>query len=297
MKITITILAVLIISTLAAGCAEITQKNIDPVAKRIQEKYDNINSYQATIISVTSEGNSKSVLRQVRRPDMYKELKFSADGKKHNTFMICNQDTYWGYVDGSDEIVESRQDCREKVDDFFSVFEEIKSIFDYKEYEISESEVNGDEAFKLSLESSYGSIYIFWFSKEDYQLIKRRTVISGREQTDIWQDLQLNIEIPDSEFQPNINIEKCKIDIGKAEQLQQELEEIIGKIDENQEEMLIAEFEQYEEILYQVNKARCKEYIKRTYEEYISNKDEKSDSSDLAQDAVPMMISETEEIK
>ena len=257
-----------------SGCT-ITPENIDEIAEHIQDKYDSVNSYRADITSATSEGFSKKVLREIERPDKYKDLKYEFDEKEHNTFEICNGNVRWNYVSEDYTITKTlAYNCTKTVSDYFLVFDVVRSIFEYN-YTITEEMLNGTEVYKIFLvpldTDASGTIYTLWFDKENYQLVKSIIDFQDHIQTDEYNNLELNIDIPESEFEPDIptGVEICESDPSILESLQTQLESIIGTEDNKAGLLSEEEFEQAEDIITQIHEANCQEYLPRTYEQYL----------------------------
>jgi len=199
MKNILLILAIIGI-ILISGC-NITPENVDVVANAIQKKYDNINSYQ-TIMASTSGPNSKEVLRQVEKPDKFK----TALIKNGETVRVelCNKNTQIYYDTSTAKITASKvinYNCAEKVSEFFDVFDKIKNIFNY-EYVINEMDLDGKEVVHLTLSSEDHGYWTeqFWFDKSNYQLIKHSYVVMGSDIVTNFNNLELNIDIPDEDF-------------------------------------------------------------------------------------------------
>jgi len=187
---------------LISGC-NITSENVDVVANAIQKKYDNINSYQTTMAS-TSGSYSKGVVRQVERPDKFKDTLI----KNGETVRVelCNKNTQIYYDTSTAKITASKvinYNCVEKVSEFFNVFDKIKNIFNY-EHVINEMDLDGKKAVHLTLSSKdpehgYWTEQ-FWFDKSNYQLIKHSYIVLGRDIATNFDNLELNIDIPDEDF-------------------------------------------------------------------------------------------------
>jgi len=187
---------------LVSGC-KITPENVDVVANAIQKKYDNVYSYQTRLIS-TSGKYSKEVVRELKRPDKLKDALLKNGEIVH--IQLCNKDTQIGYDASTKSVTATKvinYDCSGKVSQFFNVFDKIKKLFEY-DHVIEETEIDGKPVVHLTLSSKdkthdYWSEG-FWFDKSNYQLIKHVYTIMGEEQITNFDDLQLNIDIPDSEF-------------------------------------------------------------------------------------------------
>lgn len=202
MKNRYTLMTIFFIITLllVSGC-DITPENVDIVANTIQQKYNNINSYKTIVASISGE-HSKEVIREVKRPDKFKDTLIK--DKKLISLTTCYGDTKISY----DQIKNSATkvinfDCNGKVSDFFNVFDKIKNIFDYN-YVMKEIDFEGKSVIHLTLTSKdlthdYWSEQ-FWFDKSNYQLIKHVYISMGREQVTNFDNLELNIDISDDEF-------------------------------------------------------------------------------------------------
>ena len=192
-----------IIGLIFLSACNITPENVDEVANAIQKKYDNIDSYQTTL-ATTSGSNSKGVLRQVERPDIFKDLLI----KNGETVRVelCNKDTQIIYDTSTSKVTASKiinYNCEEKVSEYFNVFDKIKNIFDYN-YVIEEIELDGKEVVHLTLSSKDSThdywTEQFWFEKSDYQLIKHSYKVMESDIVTNFNDLELNINIPAEDF-------------------------------------------------------------------------------------------------
>lgn len=189
----------LVICYLILSSCDINPENVDPIARAIQEKYNSINTYKTSILS-----GSKEVLRQVKRPDKFK-TSLIVHGEPVR-IELCNEDTQIYYDTSTPKVTATKvinYDCEGKVSEFFNVFDKIKSIFDF-DYVIEETELGGKEVVHLTLSSldadhDYWTEQ-FWFDISDYQLIQHSYQVMGNDVITIFDNLELNVEIPDSEF-------------------------------------------------------------------------------------------------
>ena len=227
-------LILIILLFLVTGCT-LTQKNADIIAKQLQEKYDKINSYQATV----TEDDGDVRLVQMKRPDKHKDIPINPVDRRG---FICNGDVKIDY-----DFPEAKKflnyDCTKDISNsiFFFVTNVIKELANY-ENKISWDKLNGEEAIKVviiidmtdSSDKVIGTQEITaWLSKENYILlkivmkVKPRSGFEGRiEHSDkplviFYSDLELNKDIPDSEFElviPSDITRICEIDALKGKE-------------------------------------------------------------------------------
>jgi|SRR3989338_1887276 len=227
-------LILIILLFLVTGCT-LTQKNADIIAKQLQEKYDKINSYQATV----TEDDGDVRLVQMKRPDKHKDIPINPVDRRG---FICNGDVKIDY-----DFPEAKKflnyDCTKDISNsiFFFVTNVIKELANY-ENKISWDKLNGEEAIKVviiidmtdSSDKVIGTQEITaWLSKENYLLlkivmkVKPRSGFEGRiEHSDkplviFYSDLELNKDIPDSEFElviPSDITRICEIDALKGKE-------------------------------------------------------------------------------
>ena len=227
-------LILIILLFLVTGCT-LTQKNADIIAKQLQEKYDKINSYQATV----TEDDGDVRLVQMKRPDKHKDIPINPVDRRG---FICNGDVKIDY-----DFPEAKKflnyDCTKDISNsiFFFVTNVIKELANY-ENKISEDTLNDEEAIKVviiidmtdSSDKVIGTQEITaWLSKENYLLlkivmkVKPRSGFEGRiEHSDkplviFYSDLELNKDIPDSEFElviPSDITRICEIDALKGKE-------------------------------------------------------------------------------
>ena len=225
-------LILIILSFLVTGCT-LTQKNVDIIAKQLQEKYDNINSYQA---KVTYDDSVRLV--QVKRPDKYKDILI--DPSKGGQSFICDDNVkieYDLYPPEANKFF--NYDCTKDVKEFFNIMDLIKELANY-ENKISWDKLNGEEAIKVEITTevtdSFGKDIgtqeiTAWFNKENYQLLKVAMKVEPQsgikpEQIEkpfvaLYSGLELNKDIPNSEFElviPPAITRICEIDALKGKE-------------------------------------------------------------------------------
>ncbi len=182
------------------GC-DITPENVDVIANAIQQKYDDINSYKTIVTSISGE-YSKKVIREVKRPDKFKDTLIK--NEELVSLTTCYNNMQISYEKTKNTATKSINfDCNGKVSDFFNMFDKIKNIFDYN-YVIEKTELEGKMVIHLTLTSKDPThdywLEQFWFDKVNYQLIKHVYTSMGKEQVTNFDNLELNIDIPDDEF-------------------------------------------------------------------------------------------------
>ena len=193
-----------IISILFISGCNITPENADIVAKSIQEKYDNITSYETKIESASGQ-YSKEVMRQLKKPDKFKDALI-----KNGEIVrveICNKDTQIYYDITSGKATAAKVinfGCAAKISEFFNAFDKIKNLFNYK-YSTEDIELEGKSLVHLTLSSKDSEhdnwSEQFWFDKSNYQLVKHSYAVNGKETFENFDNLQLNADIQDKEFE------------------------------------------------------------------------------------------------
>lgn len=127
------LIAGVVSAVVLSGCINsLTPQNAEPIARDLQAKFDNIQSYSARVYTINPDGSNSFSQLAVIRPDKY--VDFTAWGE--HTFVprvgICNGQKRQEYSSASGAIVEQQADCARVVSDCFNVFDKIKKIATYQ---------------------------------------------------------------------------------------------------------------------------------------------------------------------
>ena len=196
-------IVILLITVMISGCTSVSEGNIDAVAQKMQDTYDNINPIRVEITRENFEKGTKGifqsistvVIKSVEKPDKQK-ITFSEGFANKKVANIWVKNKF--YDEREDKIF--YYNCESNVFDKPDFVDELKSMLSkWGSIELVGSEViNEKNTHKIMLGKESKGHYI-WINKENFLPVKEK--FAGQyEKTYTY--ISVNEDILDSVFEP-----------------------------------------------------------------------------------------------
>jgi len=198
------ILGMMVLALLSAGC---TGMSAEQIAEKVQQKYEQIEDYQGTMVTLTTqtgEGNLTMIADfKHKKPDKYR-LNMSS-----GMVSVSNGTTVWTYSPEENEVriltIKGREEQPET--DFGNMVKDMMEKYDVEL--LGSEEISDRDCYVLKLtpkeEGNFLGTQKLWVDKEYWMPIKIETEMKANGKTVkssvLYRDIEFNTGIPDSAFE------------------------------------------------------------------------------------------------
>ena len=206
MRKMVVLIMIMLLTTSFTGC--LNESTVSIFASEMEEKYDNILSYRATIIYTESGGYAKEYVKTMKKPDKIKEEYLSPE-RIIGDQTVVNGNTQLNY-DASKQKAYTMSfssnygESKLNTPDFLSM---LLILMNNANVQILDDDVVGENNATVILitpktDTTFSKM-IFWLDKETFFILKSETydIYGDLRYSETTTNIEINIEIDDIEFE------------------------------------------------------------------------------------------------